>query len=103
MGLGRGVSENKRMWYEHYKKLNAGLFTFENCGKNSGEIPPYTDITDDDLYIVSIEGKYGMDKEWKVIGYSESIPFPAQSYEAIGIMFENQNDFTKRWWHYPKQ
>lgn len=91
------------MWYEKYENLNAGLFTFENSGKNSGEAPPYADITNDDLYMIEIKGEYGMDKEWKIIGYSESPPFPANGYEAIGIMFENQNDFIKRWWHYSKK
>jgi hypothetical protein len=90
------------MWYEKYKKLNPGLFIFENSGKDSGESPPYADITDNDMNMVSIKGMYGMEDEWKVIGYTESTPFPAKGYDAIGIMFENKQDFTKRWWHYPK-
>lgn len=88
------------MWYEQYKKLNSALFTHDNSAR--GEVPPFVDIRDDDLNTIGMKGMYGMDQIWGVVGYTESVPFPARGYEAIGIMFEDLATFEKKWWHYPK-
>ena len=89
------------MWYKKYKKLNSSLFVYENSGKRKRLPPPYTVINDNDFNIIDIQGKYGIDEEWKIIGYSESFT-PKADYPAVAIMFENTYDFEKVWFHYNK-
>ena len=89
------------LWYKKYTKLPSYEFTYVNSGKNRCEVPPYNVKYNKDLdNVESIHGEWGMDQMWKIIGYSEQLPFQT-SYDAIGIMFENQITFEKIWWHYP--
>ena len=84
------------MWFEQYPKLNSILFTAENSGRKIGGVLPYHQ----DFNTGEIKGLYGLDKTWKVLGYSLELPFYPETYPAIGIMFENQYNYEKIWWHY---
>ena len=88
------------MWYGIHEKLSSALFTHENSAR--GEAPPYQEICDGDFDTVRIQGFYGMAEIWKIVGYTESPPFPARGYEAVVIMFEDRKTFEKKWWHYSK-
>lgn len=90
------------MWYKKYEKLSSSWFNFENSGKRSGFAPPWRVIYKKDLDVKCIKGEHGMNQLYKVLGYTEQPPFPAEGYEAIAIMFESQDDFEKTWWHFPK-
>jgi hypothetical protein len=90
-------------WYKKYKKISSALFNYENSGVKTNLMPPWRDIYDADLNMVDIQGSYGSDKIWRIVGYTENPPFPSNGYEAIAIMFEHQNTFEKTWWHFPKE
>jgi hypothetical protein len=87
------------MWYKKYPKLNSALFTFENSGKRSNDPPPYS-LIERGGELIDIKDKYSV-SGYKILGYTESPPFPAEGYLAIAVMFENGN-FEKTWWHYPR-
>ena len=87
-------------WYEKYQKINSSLFTWENSGQRLGDAPPYHCKRDENLYTQDIEGKYGMDKIYRIVGYTENPPFPAKEYQSVAIMFERLDTFEKIWWHY---
>ncbi len=89
-------------WYEQYRKLASPVFTAENDGRLQDFPPPFTVMYDKDSKTVDIQGKYGMDKEWGVMGYTENPPYQPAGYEAVGIMFESTVDFLWVWFHYPK-
>jgi len=86
-------------WYEKYKKLNSVLFTYDNSGKKLNLPPPYKSRRNKDYDTVDIEGKYGMDQLYKIIGWTMEPPFKA-AYPCVAIMFENLYNFEKIWWHY---
>jgi len=87
-------------WYEKYAKLNPALFTWENSGQRLGDAPPYHAKMDGDLNTIDIEGKYGIDQVYKLLGYTENPQFNAKGYPAVAIMFERCDTFEKIWWHY---
>ena len=87
-------------WYEKHKKLNAALFTWENSGKKLGDAPPYHNVRNDNFDIEGIEGIYGMEKIYKLLGYTEDPAFHAKGYPSVAIMFERQDTYEKIWWHY---
>jgi len=87
-------------WYAKYKKLNSTLFTWENSGQRLGDAPPYHEKHDEELNTLDIEGKYGIDQIYKVLGYTENPPFDAKGYPSVAIMFERCDTFEKIWWHY---
>jgi hypothetical protein len=84
------------MWFEKYEKLSSSLFIAENSGRKIANIAPYHQ----DFNTGEIKGLYGLERTWKVLGYSLELPFYPQTYQAVGIMFENQHDYEKIWWHY---
>jgi len=88
-------------WYEKYEKLTSALFTLENSGRKIGEAPPYHAKRNADYDIEDIEGLYGMNQVFKIVGYTLDPPFPVR-YPAVAIMFEDQQTFEKIWWHYLK-
>jgi hypothetical protein len=86
-------------WYKQYAELNSASFIVENSG-NFLHLPPPYRLVEVDGEIAQIAGKYGLDKAWRVLGYTEHLPFLAR-YEAVGIMFEDTGNFEQVWWHYP--
>lgn len=88
-----------KKWYEKYEKLNSILFTYDNSGKKLNFPPPYKSRRNKEYDTIDIEGKYGMNKLYRILGYSEELPFYG-NYPCVGIMFENLYNFEKIWWHY---
>lgn len=90
---------NKKMWYEKYPRLSSAKFNYGNSGNSKNLPSPYSEKRIDDE-IVDIEGIYGSDKHFKVVGYTESPPFQPDGYHAVAIMFEDQTSFEFIWFHY---
>lgn len=88
-----------KKWYEKYEKLNPILFTYDNSGKKLALGPPYRSRRNDNFDTIDIEGCYGMDQIFKILGYTEEPPYKAQ-YPCVAIMFEDLHNFEKIWWHY---
>lgn len=89
-------------WYEKYKKLNSEMFTRENSGQSLGSAPPYRSRRNKDYKTMDIYGDHGLDKMYKIVGYTENPPFNANGYPSVAIMFEEQTEFFMIWWHYEK-
>lgn len=89
------------MWYKKYKELNSSLFTMENCGRKLHR-PPYRSRRNSAFETINIEGIYGTEKLFKILGYTENPPIMA-NYPCVAIMFERTDDFEKIWWHYEKE
>ena len=86
-------------WYEKYEKLNSSLFSWENSGQRAEAAPPYHAKMNEHFDTIDIEGKYGMDQVYKLLGYTENPPFPTK-YPSVAIMFEDLHTHEKIWWHY---
>ncbi len=86
-------------WYKKYTELPSTLFTYENSGQRWGDALPYRSRRDDNFDVIDIVGDYGMNQLYKILGYTESPPFPAP-YPYVAIMFEESDTFKKIWWHY---
>ena len=83
--------DNIKKWYEKYPKLNHALFTVANSGNAQHMVCPYG-VRDGELrtYI----------NHWKIVGYTLNPPFCAGDFEAVAIMFEDETDFEKLWFHF---
>lgn len=90
-------------WYEKYEKLDSVLFTWENSGQRLGDAPPYRSKRNKEFDMVDIEGIYGTEAIYKILGYTENPPFHAKGYPSVSIMFERTDNFEKIWWHYEKE
>jgi len=90
------------MWYKKYKELNSMLFTYDNSGKKFNLPPPYKNRRNKDFDTIDIEGLYGMDQLYRIIGYTETPPFTT-SYPCVAIMFEDLHTFKQIWWHYERE
>lgn len=95
-------SSMKRRWYEKYEELNSAMFTWENSGQRLGSAPPYRSRRDEHFNTTDIYGEFGLDKMYKIVGYTENPPFDANGYPSVAIMFEEQTEFFKIWWHYER-
>lgn len=78
------------------------MFTWENSGQRMGDAPPYRSRRNEVYETVDICGDHGLDKMYRLVGYTENPPFDANGYPSVAIMFEEQTDFFMRWWHYEK-
>lgn len=96
-----GSPDESPKWYEQYPRLNSAKFTAKNSGARAQLPPPY-DVIYKDGCIVGVEGRWGMEQQWQMVGFTDSPPFPA-SYPAVAILFESTTDFEQIWWHYPTE
>lgn len=73
----------------------------ENIGRRVSA-PPFKSRRNKDFDTIDIYGAYGMDRLYRILGYTENPPVMA-NYPCVAIMFEDLHTFEKIWWHYEQE